>query len=77
MKAGGKLGRWYERLCEYKKPGLVRTGLRRRVLAEIFRMLKKGEYHYGRDKRNHQAKMGQYRRFLEQQKSQADLKKTA
>jgi len=37
-----KLRRRYDRLCEYKKPGLVRTGLRRRVLAEIFQMRKKG-----------------------------------
>jgi len=66
-----KLRRWYDRLCEYKKPGLVRTGLRRRVLAEIFQMLKKGEYHYGRDEKNHFAKMVQYRRFLEKQKNNA------
>jgi hypothetical protein len=51
---------WYERLCEYKKAGLVR-----RVLAEIYQILKKGEYHYGRDERNHERKMAQYRRFLE------------
>jgi hypothetical protein len=30
------------RLSEYKKAGLVRTGLRRRVLAEIYQMVKKG-----------------------------------
>ena len=59
-----KLRSWYDRLCEYKKPGLVRTGLRRRVLAEIFQMLKKEEYHYGRDKKNHEAKMDKYRIFL-------------
>jgi hypothetical protein len=28
-------------------------------------MLKKGEYHYGRDERNHRGKMEQYRKFLE------------
>ena len=72
-----KLSRWYDRLCEYKKPGLVRTGLRRRVLAEIFQMLKKGEYHYGRDVKNHESKMVQYRKFLEKQKNDAVLKKTA
>jgi transposase len=66
-----KLRRWYDRLCEYKKPGLVRTGLRRRVLAEIFQMLKKGEYHYGRDAKKHEAKMAQYRRFLEKQENNA------
>ena len=72
-----KLRRWYDRLCEYKKPGLVRTGLRRRVFAEIFQMLKKGEYHYARNENNHQAKMMQYQRFLEKHKSQTFLTKSA
>jgi transposase len=36
-----KLRKWYDRLTEYKKARLVRTGLRRRVFAEIFQMLKK------------------------------------
>jgi transposase len=30
-----KLRKWYNRLTEYKKKGLVRTGLRRRIFAEI------------------------------------------
>jgi hypothetical protein len=77
MNASGKLRRWYERLCEYKKAGLVRTGLRRRILAEIYQMLKKGEYHYGRDPVNHEMKMAQYRRFLEKQKNNMVLQKTA
>jgi len=72
-----KLRRWYEELCEHKKPGLVRTGLRRRVLAEIYQMLKKGEYHYGVDPKKHEAKMAQYRRFLKKQKNVAVLKKIA
>jgi transposase len=72
-----KLRRWYDRLCEYKKAGLVRTGLRRRVFAEIYQMLKKGEYHYGRDAKNHEIKMIQYRRFLEKAKNNAVLKNTA
>ena len=77
MNASGKLRRWYERLCEGKKAGLVRTGLRRRVFAEIYQMLKKGEYHYGRDTRNHELKMSQYRRFLEKEKNHEILKKIA
>jgi transposase len=68
-----KLQRWYDRLCEYKKPGLVRTGLRRRVFAEIFQMLKKGEYHYGRDEKNHNNKMSQYRTFLKKRKILLDI----
>jgi transposase len=74
MNSSVKLRRWYERLCEYKKAGLVRTGLRRRVLAEIYQMLKKGECHYGQDPVNHEGKMAEYRRFLERQKKSADLK---
>jgi len=77
LDASLKLRRWYNRLCEYKKTGLVRTGLRRRVLAEIYQMLKKGEYHYGRDVRNHDAKMAQYRRFLAKYKNHDILKKTS
>ena len=72
-----KLKRWYDRLCEYKKHGLVRTGLRRRVLAEIFQMLKKGEYHYGRDEKKHEAKMAQYQRFLKNQENNSVSKKIA
>jgi len=68
LKSSSKLRRWYERLCEYKKPGLVRTGLRRRVLAEIYQMLKKEEYHYGRDEKNHVSKMNQYKILLKKRK---------
>jgi len=65
LDASPKLNRWYDRLCQYKKPGMVRTGLRRRVFAEIYQMLKKGEYHYWRDIKKHEVKMAQYQRFLE------------
>jgi transposase len=74
LSASPKLKKWYERLTEGKKAGLVRTGLRRRVLAELYQMLKKGEYHYGRDERNHETKMRQYRKFLE--KNRGNLGKT-
>jgi len=37
-------------------------------------MLKKGEYHYGRDAENHEAKMRKYKDFLEKRKN---LAKTA
>jgi hypothetical protein len=75
MNASGKLRGWYERLWEYKKAGLVRTGLRQCILSEIYQMLKKGEYHYGRDPVNHEIKMAQYRRFLEKQKTKPFHKK--
>jgi transposase len=68
LNASEKLNRWYSRLTMYKKAGLVRTGLRRRVFAEIYQMLKKGEYHYGREAQKHEAKMCQYRNFLEKRK---------
>jgi hypothetical protein len=57
--------RWYDRLSEYKQAGLVRTGLRRRVFAEMYQILKKGEYHYDRDTHNHETKMTQFRKFHE------------
>ena len=65
LSSSPKLNRWYLHLTQLKKKGLVRTGLRRRVFAEMYQMLKKGEYHYGRDVRIHEAKMLQYKRFLE------------
>jgi len=65
LKASPKLNKLYTRLTKYKKTELVRTALRRRVFAEIYQMLKKEEYHYDRDVRNHEAKILQYRKFLE------------
>ena len=64
-----KLNSWYGKLTEHKKAGLVRTGLRRRVFAEMYQMLKKGEYHYGREAAKHEAKMHQYKIFLEKRKN--------
>ena len=69
LTASPKLNRWYTRLCTYKKPGMVRNGLRRRVFTEIYQMLKKGEYHYARDAKNHEGKMEQYRKFLEKKRN--------
>jgi hypothetical protein len=51
------------------KPGLffsisVKNSVQ--TVVKSFRLyMKKGEYHYGRDERNHLGKMEQYRRFLE------------
>jgi transposase len=56
---------WYEGKTEgVKKKGKYRMALCRRVLAEIFQMLKKGEYHNFRDERNHLKKMEEYNKFL-------------
>lgn len=60
-----KLSSWYYRLTEYKKPGLVRMGLCRRVITEIYQMLKKEEYHYCRNVENHTKKMKEYCDLLE------------
>jgi transposase len=69
LAASEKLNRWYTRLTRYKKAGLVRTGLRRRVFAEMYQMLKKGEYHYCREVQKHDVKMSQYKKFLERRKN--------
>ena len=68
LEASEKLNKWYSRLTQYKKAGSVRSGLRRRIFAEIYQMLKKGEYHYGRDAEKHEAKMRKYRNFLGKRK---------
>jgi transposase len=68
LAASPKLRLWYDYLAQHKKKGLVRSGLRRRVFAEIYQMLKKGEYHYGRDARLHETKMNQYKNFLKKGK---------
>ena len=68
LAASEKLNRWYTRLTKYKKPGLVRTGLRRKVFAEMYQMLKKGEYHYAREAQKHESKIRQYKRLLVKRK---------
>jgi len=73
LDASPKLRCWHDRLCEYKKPGLVRTGLRRRVFAEMFQMLKKREYHYGRDIAKHELKMSRYGNFLAKRKNPSEV----
>ncbi len=61
-----RLHRWNDRLRIYKKPGIVRMGLCRRVITEIYQMLKKEEYHYYMDEQNHSKKMTEYKLFLDQ-----------
>lgn len=56
--------RWHDRLRQYKKAGIVRMGLCRRMITEIYQMLKKEEYHYFRDEDNHRKKMDEYHKFL-------------
>jgi transposase len=68
LSSSKKLDNWYKKLTEYKKAGLVRSALRRRIFAEIYQMLKKSEYHYGRDFHRHNLKMTEYRNFLKKRK---------
>jgi len=59
-----KLFRWYEKYDGYKSKGKIRMALMRRVLTEVYQMLRKSEYHYYRDPENHQKKMIEYDKFL-------------
>jgi len=55
---------WYTKNLNHKSKGKIRMAIGRRILTEIFQMLKKKEYHYWRDIKNHKFKMNQYRNFL-------------
>jgi transposase len=59
-----KLGRWVERVSKYKKKGVVRMALCRRVITEIYKMIKKGEYHYFYNPVLHGKKLAEYQKFL-------------
>jgi transposase len=61
-----KLSSWHDRLAIYKKRGVVRMGLCRRVFTEIYHMLRNSEYHYYMEEKNHEMKMSVYRSFLNQ-----------
>jgi hypothetical protein len=58
---------------------VVRMGLCRKMICELYQMLKKGEYHYFRDPLNHRTKMEDYFKLLEQRHIQIPegLKKSA
>ena len=56
---------FYERAKVFKKKGVVRMALCRRVITQIYQMLKKQEYHYFCNPVLHEKKMAEYRRFLE------------
>ena len=62
-----KLNNWYERVSIFKKKGIVRMALCRRVITEIYQMLKKGEYHYFRNPLLHEKKLAEYRKFLQKE----------
>jgi len=58
------LNRFYERASIYKKKGIVRMALCRKVITQIYQMLKKQEYHYFYNPVLHEKKMIEYKRFL-------------
>ncbi|MBU1077335.1 MAG: transposase [Spirochaetes bacterium] len=64
--SNAKLNRWYLKKTETQghKVGKIRMGVCRKVFVEIYQMLKKGEYHYWTDEKNHRSKMDAYDRFL-------------
>lgn len=70
-----RLNRWSNNNVGRKKPGVIRMALLRNVIAEIFHMLNKNEYHWYRDKELHNKKMNKYYKFLE--KNDITLKKIA
>jgi len=59
------LTNFYERAKVSKKKGVVRMALCRRVITQIYQMLKKQEYHYFYNPILHGRKMTEYRKFLE------------
>lgn len=55
---------WYEYKTQNVKKGKIRMAACRKIIVQIFHMLKKREYHYYRDEANHTNKMIKYDRFL-------------
>ena len=58
------LTQFYEKASVYKKKGVVRMALCRRVITQVYQMLKKQEYHYFCNTVLHEKKMTEYKRFL-------------
>jgi transposase len=62
------LNQWYERAKVFKKKGVIRMALCRRVMTQIYQMLKKEEYHYFRNPKLHEKKLLEYKKFLKKKK---------
>jgi transposase len=60
-----KLSIWYGKLSVYKKKGVIRMALCRRVFTEIYQILKKYEYHRSINPWLHNKKMLEYKKLLE------------
>ena len=65
-----KIRKWYNEKAEQNKAkGKIRMAICRKVFTEIYQMLKKNEYHYYRDEKNHLFKIEKYKRFLNNYKA--------
>jgi len=64
------LTQFYEKASGYKKKGVIRMALCRRVITQIYQMLKKQEYHYCRNPVLHEKKMVEYKKFLKEKNIQ-------
>jgi transposase len=58
------LAQFYDRAKVCKKKGVIRMALCRRVITQIYQMLKNQEYHYFCNQVLHEKKMAVYRKFL-------------
>jgi transposase len=61
------LSQFYEKSKVFKKKGVIRMALCRRVITQIYQMLKKGEYHYFCNTVLHEKKLAEYRKFLKKE----------
>lgn len=58
------LNAWIARKEGQKRKGLIRMAIMRKVITQLYQMLKKGEYHYHRNEKLHTQKMREYCNFL-------------
>jgi transposase len=70
--AHSELRAWSEGLAQRKKgAGKIRMGIVRKVITQIYQMLKKNEYHYHRNEALHKEKMAGFDKHLARQDSAA------
>lgn len=55
---------WNDRLCEFKRKGVVRMGICRKAFTQIYQMLKKDEPHRYSNTALHKKKINEYQMFL-------------
>ena len=59
-----KLNKWYTKKYTHKAAGKIRMAILRKVITEIYQMLKKKEYHYFRENQKHKVKIKEYLKLL-------------